>query len=400
MTFGVCAKENRGFSFERHGIQLSLFTSNSSKSICPALPCTQLTLLHVAAVYDSAECLLYLLDWGVPTDAKSGNDVHPLHYAAAAGSIECAALLLDRGANPSYVVANCSPLLLAARVGSALIINMLFDKDVQLTKTSGQLDPLSESLRCKHLDCFHVLLQRGLVPHASGGNRDYSPLMHAINSELYDAVPILLDNGVDVNFIAKNKLSALYLACSKRSYKVVKMLEQGGLRMDVRGPANSAPIHWAAMSCVPDIVRFVIEQGADVNAVNNNGETAIAEVLRFSVKGGGDDHAQRQERGVLDQIATLKILVEHGLSVNGRRQAGNDRSFFVQNYLTRPQSVDVRVLDYMFSAEYDPLDWRLETKGNETLGDFMWKAQFPSEKSEVKTFIQQKLTEMGYKPKK
>ena len=336
---------------------------------------------------------------GLVPDIPSIHEFFPLHYAAAAQSIECAALLLDRGANPSASVGDngITPLFLAARFGSALIINMLFDMDAKFEPTAmrnGLSNPLNESLRCKHLDCFDVLIERGLVPSQARGSRNYTPLMYAITNELYEAVPILLDKGVDVNAVSSsNHYSALYLACLSGNYRLVRMLNSAAtLRMDVRGPGQSTPIHWAATSCVPDIVRYVIECGADVHAVNANGETAIADALR--PRRTTDKSAQSQERSVLDQIATLRILVENGLSVNGQRK---DKSFFVQTYLTRPLSVDVRVLDYMFSAEPDPLNWRLVTPRNETLGDYMWNLR--CERSEVKTFLQQKLLEKDYVPK-
>ena len=83
-------------------------TFSVPQSLCLALPCRNVTLVHLAAFYDSTECLLLLLDTdpALGPDLKSADDFHPLHYAAIAGSIESAAILLDRGADPNYVPAN------------------------------------------------------------------------------------------------------------------------------------------------------------------------------------------------------------------------------------------------------------------------------------------------------
>lgn len=370
------------------------------QTLCLALPCRNLTLLHLAAFYDSTECLLLLLDIdpSIGPDLKSADDFHPLHYAAIAGSIESAAILLDRGADPNYVPANTfmSPLFLAARRGSALIINMLFDKKAKFdANAKGSYSPLNESLRCKHMDCFDILLDRGLRP-SGAGQRGYSPLMLAICGELYDAVPVLISKGADVNVMNKNGYCPLYLACKLKNYEVVKMLNMNsGLRCDVVGIGKSAPIHWAAMSCVPQIVKFVIECGADVEARNVNGESAIAEVLRYPIHSPLEP--QKRDSDVSNQIATLRILAENGLSVNDRRQVDRDRSPLVQNYLTRAVSnfVDVRVLEYMFSVG---LDYTMVLNdGKSTLGDYMWEQNFPPE---VKTFLQQKLIEAGYVPRR
>lgn len=156
----------------------------------------------------------------------------------------------------------------------------------------------------------------------------------------------------------------------------------------------SAPIHWAAFSCVPDIVELIINCGAKVDARNNMNETAIFEVLRFSVHSKKEN--MLRERDILDMIKTLSILVKNGLSVNDQRNQQNDHSTALQNYLTRIDSVDTRVIDFMFSHGFDP-NIVVSNRPVETVADRIWDLRLPTE---IHDFIQKRLLELGYKPKK
>lgn len=155
----------------------------------------------------------------------------------------------------------------------------------------------------------------------------------------------------------------------------------------------SAPIHWAALSCVPEIVNIIIESGAKVDARNKNGETAIAEALRFAVHSKNDQ--MKREKDISDMIKTLSILVQNGLSVNDQRNQQNDHSTALQNYLTRTDAIDIRVLKFIFSNGFDP-NIIVSNHPTETVADRIWDMRLPDE---IHDFIQVKLTELGYKPK-
>ena len=67
---------------------------------------TGLTLIHIAAFYDSTECLVFFLDNGYfIVDEKSMCDTHPLHFAVCNSSLECISILLAKGADPNYIPA-------------------------------------------------------------------------------------------------------------------------------------------------------------------------------------------------------------------------------------------------------------------------------------------------------
>jgi hypothetical protein len=170
---------------------------------------------------------------------------------------------------------------------------------------------------------------------------------------------------------------------------------ESSLKFDVVGVGDSAPIHWAAQSCVPGIVKLVIDAGANVRARNNHGESAIFFALRFPIH--KESEPELRDKDISDQIATLKLLVEAGLSVNDRRDCGNDKLLAVVNYLTRTEYlIDVRVVDYLFSAGLDP-EIVVKPEGSLRQGDqLLENTRFGST---LHTFIAQKLQKMGFTPR-
>ena len=211
---------------------------------------------------------------------------------------------------------------------------------------------------------------------------NYTPLMWAITNDLLDAVPLLIKRGADVNALSKAGNCPLYFACHYRSLKAVKFLaESPNLRYDIKC-SNSYPIHWAAASCVPEILQLVIDHGAKVDALNKRGENAIADALRFAVH---KPNEPEYEEDIDLLIKTLQILVKNGLNFN---LPSYDGSFPILEYIISPKC-NKRVLDYVFSVGID-VNLRCGTKNKETLGESILKLANPK----LKEYLKEKLLVM------
>lgn len=122
---------------------------------------------------------------------------------------------------------------------------MIFDSNIKRgikinMKFNIAKNPLLESLRCGHIDSFHILIERGVRPTATLDQRDYSPLMMAIkNKELHEAIPILISNGENVNTMTRSGICPLFLACRMRDYEIVKVLcEDPSLKLNIKGQGD------------------------------------------------------------------------------------------------------------------------------------------------------------------
>ena len=148
-------------------------------------------------------------------------------------------------------------------------------------------------------------------------SRSDAPFTRAIrNSKSTAIVQCFIDNGVDVNFKAEGNgtyPSALAWAFSERRLDIIKMLLNAGADPNLSFDGEILKDHkiydihgvtiafWAVRSDKPidlDILKLLIEKGANVNKADSMGNTPLLEAC---------------ERGKLESV---KILLAHGANPN------------------------------------------------------------------------------------
>jgi uncharacterized protein len=96
-----------------------------------------------------------------------------------------------------------------------------------------------------------------------------------------DVVRELLDGGANVNVAARNQMrvAPIHSAGANRdpaiALAISKMLVDGGADVNVAQEGGWTPLHGAAAHGNLDLVRFLLDHGADRNAVGKNGKTAF-----------------------------------------------------------------------------------------------------------------------------
>lgn len=119
-------------------------------------------------------------------------------------------------------------------------------------------------------------------------------LMEAIIRNKIELVKFLLKNGVDVNSIDVLGRTALTTAYKQQNNKIIELLEQYSPNIDLPGvDRNNALLIAAARGNNPEVLKL-IKKGANINAVNSNGNNALIEAVR----------ANHEE--------TVKLLLENG----------------------------------------------------------------------------------------
>ena len=114
-----------------------------------------------------------------------------------------------------------------------------------------------------------------------------------------ETVRTLLDDGADVNTCDAEGYSALIIATEEGYGEIAKLLIERAAdihAIDPRGERTA--LIFAAFWSPPDVVRCLVEHGADVNAQECYGLTALMGTAR-----NGD-------------IDSMKLLIEHGADVN------------------------------------------------------------------------------------
>lgn len=152
------------------------------------------------------------------------------------------------------------------------------------------------------------------------GDGEYSflerPLTAAARQGQVDTVELLLSHGADVNARTSDGQSALYAAGEKvrsddqtgaaRRMAIMRLLLAKNANVSLqRRRYKTTALHAHAKEA--DAVALLIEHGANVRAIDNQGETAL----------------HRAANSGRDQSASLKLLLEHGAGANDRDRAGN-----------------------------------------------------------------------------
>jgi ankyrin repeat protein len=271
-----------------------------------------LTALHFAARQGSASAARALVEGGVDVNQPSpGDGATPLLVAIINGHLDLAAYLVERGANPNLLSdAGVAPLYAAL--------------NVQWAPIAAYPQPRAHLQQARsYLDVMTLLLDKGADPNArlrrkvwySGYNFDQSgvdevgatPLWRAAYASDVAAMKLLVAHGADAS-IPTTKLF------SRRGPEdPVAGADKSGLAVLPIGGPGASPLHAAAGpgysmgfagnshhyapgGMLPAVKYLVEELGADVNAVDQDGNTAVhnaaargdTEMVRYLASKGAD----------------------------------------------------------------------------------------------------------------
>jgi ankyrin repeat protein len=120
---------------------------------------------------------------------------------------------------------------------------------------------------------------RGADVNAQSG-RGYTPLMFAAAYGAKDSVGLLLDRGADVG--ARNAIGgiALGVAVLSSNTEAVRALVEARSDVNAATTAGNFPLYFAAHACkTGNEAQILIDAGADIDAKNNDGRSALMEAM-------------------------------------------------------------------------------------------------------------------------
>lgn len=274
--------------------------------------------------------------------------------AAEAGDVEVLCTLLDAGVDVDFQDdIGRSLLAMAAGAGRAEAVLELIEReaDVAATRDEDGFDALSAAVENGHMEIAADLIEAGATvdfdaawvghledsapgrlaalktllaarkkrakarPSSEADPRGEALLKAAGEGDLA-GVKRLLKAGVPADFAGKNGETALYVAASWGRDEVVSALIAAEASLDIRAYEQSyTPLMVAALASRSDVVGRLVEAGADVGAVDSEGNTALMLALgaadhesadRLIGTGTALDVVNRRRRGALE------LAVENG----------------------------------------------------------------------------------------
>lgn len=270
------------------------------------------------------------------TDVNSRDIKGELHKAVKQGDIEVARLLLEQGADVNATDSqHDSPLHKAVERGHIELVRLLLDKGANVNANyeydnyEYSLSPIHNAAYKGHLEIARLLLEQGADVNATACNGN-SPLHFAAEHGYVELARLLLDKGADVNATDKEDNTPFRLAILNHHTEVVKLLidqVNNGSNEETSYNSNSL-LHDAAFPGNKEVVKLLIEKGADINARDGSGNTLLhkaalngyLEIVQLLLSQGANVHAKNKNKDTASELAVeqdnlelAKILIEQEL---------------------------------------------------------------------------------------
>jgi len=225
--------------------------------------------LHEAALGGNVEVAKFLVSEGVDVNAKNYKNNTPLHEAISRENVEVAKFLIEEGAD---MKAKNNALFVAARAykGALEMTQFLISHGVDVNvKMDDGWTPLHAAAggREASLEVVQLLISHGADVNAKS-NDGRTPLGSTLFGRHIRIAQLLISNGADVNVKNQNGDTLLHqLAIDSFSIR-----GDSGIKLEVDEVDGVKVVRHITDL---DVARFLISQGADVNAKNNNGDTPL-----------------------------------------------------------------------------------------------------------------------------
>ena len=231
-----------------------------------------------------------------------------LYQACKAGNVRVARIMLERGASVIYQYYD--PIVIAARNGHLEVVKLLVgwnDTSMAQESVNGALSTTS-SPDHKEVACC---------------SEEYWTDAEAINNSLYTAVAgghievavFLLDSGADFNMeLADYGCSTWLHACRRANHQMMRLLLDRGADPNAVTASGESPFQTALSH--PEALRILLENGADPNQIlDSTGETPLmtaaldldVDLVKLLLEYGADvTQVNREGKSVLDMLGRTR----------------------------------------------------------------------------------------------
>lgn len=287
------------------------------------------TVLMTAARTGRLRPVQALIAAGADVDARERKKQTAVMWAAADGHTEVVQALIDAGADfRTPLDSGFTPLLFAAREGQTDVVRVLLaagaDVDTLLRPRSGgrskRSTPLILAVENAHFETAAALLKAGADPNAApsgytalhaitsvrrplGGDTDPAPIGSGNLSSL-DFVQLLLEAGADIN--------AQYGGSGSGKGS---RYSGGGAQFT---NAGSTTFMQAARNSDLRLLRLLLKSGADWRIPNRDNCTALLAAAGVGALGSGNELPGKEE----EAIEAVRLLLDLGADINAVADQG------------------------------------------------------------------------------
>jgi ankyrin repeat protein len=338
------------------------------------------TPLSLAATNGSAAVIEALVKAGADPNTSSREGQVPLMMAARTGNPEAMSVLMDHGADPNVRERwlGETALMWAAAQDHAAAVQALIDHGADVDARSalstiptltasgiglitmefpkGGWTALMYAAREGAGDGARTLAAAGADVNVAGPD-GVTPLILAVINAHFDVASMLLDEGADPNRADRSGMTALYAAVEMRTLPwmqgrpaskpsgrlddidIVKALLADGADVNAKLKApllqrnhtagdpglgeGATPLMRAAKSGDADLMRMLLEKGADPAVVTRNHTTALMIAAGMTWRDGGGAFPTRDRGTDEGAVDAIELLLAHGVDINAVNDGGD-----------------------------------------------------------------------------
>ena len=267
--------------------------------------------IHLAAISGNIQIAKALLANGAGVNEQDNNGATPLGFAAGRRHIDMVRYLLERDADVG--IRNTQGMTPLFYAGIPEIAALMLDNgaDVNVRSNDGTTPLLAATWRGR-VELIRFLLERGADPNVFN-DAGISPLFAVHGENVFQIVTMLIDKGAKVDVRSDQYETPLHNIAWSGSVETVELMLANGADINAVGDAGWTPLCMAAL-CNAEITKYMISKGAAVNphppedAKECPCRVAFQTPLHCAVRS--------------DSISTVQALVENGAMVNVVDQEG------------------------------------------------------------------------------
>lgn len=215
--------------------------------------------------------------------------------------------------------------LMYAASWSLPILKSLLLSGAKVNLTDGDGHTALFHAAMESAEMLKLLLAAGADPKAK--SKDAKTVLHwAAYGGKTDVLKMLLALNIDVNAADENGETPLMLAAREQRYEALRLLIEAGADLRVRDKNGATPLISAAKEIrTADIIKILTSSGVDVNAVDNAGRTALMEAAAMrttQLSRTSESWRPAGIRDVYDNSEALKAIIIAGADVNAADKEG------------------------------------------------------------------------------
>lgn len=295
-----------------------------------------------------------LLAKGADPNAANSYGITPLWLSATNGSVSVTHMLLRAGANVKAKLPHGeTPLMTAARTGEPETIKLLieFGADPNAAETSQGETALMWAAAENHPEAIHALIKGGADPNLHGKALDLAPMKW-------------MQVGMVDTLLPRGGFTALMYAARQNAQDAVRALAESGADLDAQDPDGATAIQLAIINQHYDLAALLLEHGANPNIADNSGMTAVYAAVDMNTFRSDIGRPPRALQDKLTALDVLKLALKHKGDPNarlkkaiiGRHHGFGDNSLGegATALMRAAKSTDIDAMQALLEAGADP----------------------------------------------